>query len=222
MAPSPRGHCFSGYSAKRARRSVPLIPAALSGTAIPKRTSARPLRSCLQVSRPHQERGEGDSRLAGLGGLVVAGRDATPLLEADEAPFHDVALLVKLLVEAGRASASAAAAGPVALLVGPLGNGVGDAAPPQPGGYRARAVALVAQHMSGPQPGPSRPEAGHPNRLHHGGELRAVVRVAARQHEAERAPQGIAGQMDLAGQTAPGASECGDAEPSFLDPTACW
>ncbi len=170
------------------------------------------------MSRPHQERGEGDGHLVGLGSLVVAGRDATSLLEAVETPFHDVALLV----EAGRASASAAAAGSVALLVGPLGNGVGDAAPPQPGAYRAGAVPLVAQHMSGPQPGPSRPKAGHPDRLHHGGELRAVVRVAARQHDAERAPRGIAGQVDLAGQAAPGASECGDAEPPFLAPTACW
>lgn len=119
----------------------------------------------------------------------------------------------KLLVEAGRV---AAAAGPAALLVGPLGNGVGDAAPTQPGAYRAGAVALVAQHLSGSQPGPSRPEAGHPDRLHHGGELRAVVRVAARQHEAERAPQGIAGQA------APGTSECGDAEPPFRAPPACW
>lgn len=66
------------------------------------------------MSRPHQERGEGDGpRLVGLGGLVVAGRDATPLLETVEAPFHDVALLVELLVEAGRASASAAAAAPL-------------------------------------------------------------------------------------------------------------
>ncbi|MFE0420777.1 winged helix-turn-helix domain-containing protein, partial [Streptomyces tendae] len=32
------------------------------------------LRSCLQMSRPHQERGEGDGCLVGLGGLVVAGR----------------------------------------------------------------------------------------------------------------------------------------------------
>lgn len=119
----------------------------------------------------------------------------------------------KLLVEAGRV---AAAAGPAALLVGPLGNGVGDAAPPQPGAYRAGAVALVAQHLSGSRPGPSRPEAGHPDRLHHGGELRAVVRAAARQHEAERAPQGIAGQA------APGTSECGDAEPPFRAPPACW
>lgn len=112
------------------------------------------------MSRPHQERCEGDGCLVGLGGLVVAGRDAAPLLEAVEAPFHDVATLVELLVEGRRAPASAAAPEPVADLVGPLGNGVSDAVPPQPGAYRAGAVALVAQHMRGPRtrgrPGPRR------------------------------------------------------------------
>jgi hypothetical protein len=34
------------------------------------------------MSRPHQERGKSGDHLAGLGGLVVPGRDATPLLQA--------------------------------------------------------------------------------------------------------------------------------------------
>src|SRR5687767_13925065 len=49
----------------------------------PYRSEPRPGRL---ASRPHQQRGEGDGRLVGLDGLVVAGRDATPLLEVVEAP----------------------------------------------------------------------------------------------------------------------------------------
>lgn len=65
--------------------------------------------------------------MVGLGGLVVAGRDAAPLLQAVEAPFHNVALLVDLAVEGQRASAEAAAPGPIADLVGPFRDGVRDA-----------------------------------------------------------------------------------------------
>lgn len=60
------------------------------------------------MSRPHQERGEGDGCLVGLDGLVVAGGDASPLLQAVEAAFDHVALLVELLVEDWRSSAAAA------------------------------------------------------------------------------------------------------------------
>jgi hypothetical protein len=45
------------------------------------------------MSRPHQERREGDGCLVGLGGLVVAGSDAAPLLEAVEAPFKERAAM---------------------------------------------------------------------------------------------------------------------------------
>jgi hypothetical protein len=45
-----------------------------------------------------------------------------------EAPFHDVAPFVELLVEGRRAAAPAAAPEPVASLVGPLGDGVADTA----------------------------------------------------------------------------------------------
>jgi hypothetical protein len=100
-------------------------------------------------------------------------------------------------------------------------DGVADAVPSQPGSYRARAVALVAQHVGGPRPGTARARARYPDRLHHGGEPGAVVGVAAREHEGERAPEGVAGQVDLAGQTAPGASERGAAEPPFRAPAAC-
>ncbi len=156
-----------------------------------------------------------------LGGLVVAGRDAAPLLEPVEAPFHYVAPLVELLVEAWRASAPAAAPEPVADLVGPLGDGMADAATPEPGSYRAGAVALVAQHVSRPHPGPPRPGAGHPDRFHHGGELRAVVGVPARESEGERTPESVTGQVNPAGQATPRASEAWAAASPAASTRAC-
>lgn len=72
------------------------------------------------MSRPHQERGEGDGCLVGLGGLVVAGGDASPVLQAVEAAFDHVALLVEVFAEGRRPSAAAAAPEPVADPVGPF------------------------------------------------------------------------------------------------------
>lgn len=105
-------------------------------------------------------------------------------------------------------------------LVGSLGDGVADPAPPQPGADRSGAVALVTQDMRGPHPGASRAWAGHPDRLHHGGELGAVVGVAARDDESERAAHTVAGQVNLAGQAASGASEGRAAEPPFRAPVS--
>ena len=70
--------------------------------------------------------------------------------------------LVELLVEGRRAPAAAAAPEPVADLVGPLGNGVGDAPPPEPGPDGLGAVALVAQDVVGPVAWSTEAEAGHP------------------------------------------------------------
>lgn len=109
------------------------------------------------MSGPHQERCEGDGCLVGLGGLLVACGDAAPLLQAAEAPLHHVATLADPAVEGGRASAPAAAAGPVANLIGPFRNGVGDAPAPQPGADGLRAVSLVADDVRGAGPGPARP-----------------------------------------------------------------
>lgn len=70
--------------------------------------------------------------MVGLGGLVVAGGDASPLLQAVEAPFHDVAVCVCLAVEGWWAASVAASPGPVADLVGPFGDRVRDAVAAEP------------------------------------------------------------------------------------------
>lgn len=87
------------------------------------------------MSHPHQQRCESDGCFVGFGGLLVAGCDAAPLFEAVETPFHHIAPLVDLFVEGRGSAAVAAASEPVADLVGPLGDGVGDAPAPQRGLY---------------------------------------------------------------------------------------
>lgn len=174
------------------------------------------------MSRPHQEQCEGDGCLVGLGCLVVAGGDAALLLQAAEAAFDHVAPLVELSVEGRWAPSAAAASESVADLVGPLRDGVVDAPTPEPGPDSPGALALVAQHVGGVDAGLTRADPGHPDCLHHGGELGAVVGVSAGDSEGGRAPQGVADQMDLAGQTTSGASERAVVEPSFRAPAACW
>ena len=107
----------------------------------------------MRLAQPALARdGEGDGCLVGLGGLVVAGGDAAPLLEAVEAPLDDVAPLVDLLVEGRRTSAPTAASEPVVNLVGPLRDGVPDVPSPQPAAYGFGAVALVADDVVGTAP----------------------------------------------------------------------
>lgn len=116
---------------------------------------------------------EGDGCLVGLGSLLVAGGDASPLLEAVEAPFHHVAALVDLLVEGRRSATSAAVPDPVANLIRPLRDGVGDAAASKPGADRLRAVALVADDVVGPDAWPTRTGTGRPYRRYRRGEPRS-------------------------------------------------
>lgn len=167
------------------------------------------------MSRPHQERGESDGCLVGLGGLVVPGGDAAPLLQTVEAAFDHVAPLVELLVKGGRAPALAAPPKAVAYLVGSFGDGVGDAPSPEPRADGSGAVALVAQYVGGTEAGPARADPWHPDRVHHGGELGAVVGVPAGDGEGKRSAQSVAGEVDFAGQAASGASERGAAEPRY-------
>lgn len=117
---------------------------------------------------------------------------------------------------------AAASPGPVAGLVGPLGNRVRDTPAAEPRVDRLRAVALVTQDVIGPGTGPSRPGPGHPDRVHHGGEPCAVVGVASRDDESERPDPAVAGQVHLAGRTTSGPAEGRVAEPSFRAPAACW
>lgn len=117
------------------------------------------------------------------------------------------ASFVGLTVKGRWPAAASAEPGPVADLIGPFRDGVGDAPAPRPGADRPRAVALVAEDMDRPGPRSSGADAGHPHRLHHGRELGAVIGVPTGENESKGAAGPVAGQVSLAGQSASGPAE---------------
>ena len=76
-------------------------------------------------------------------------------LELVEAAFDGVALFVALGVEGRGPAAPATAAGAVGFLVGGLGDGGSDSAPPQVAADRPAGVGLVTQDAAGPGAGPA-------------------------------------------------------------------
>lgn len=132
------------------------------------------------------------------------------------------ASFVGLTVKGRWPAAASAEPGPVADLIGPFRDGVGDAPAPRPGADRPRAVALVAEDMDRPGPRSSGADAGHPHRLHHGRELGAVIGVPTGENESKGAAGPVAGQVSLAGQSASGPAERRVAVPPSRAPGACW
>lgn len=87
--------------------------------------------------------------------FVVAGCQATPLLEVAEAPLDDVAVPVVSSVELRWPAPAGAAAFAMAGLIGRFGDHRGDPAVAQMGADRTRRVGLVAAQRIGPCPGAS-------------------------------------------------------------------
>lgn len=116
---------------------------------------ARPLgashsaRACLLIPwGVHQRGDEGECSEVDGGVFVVAAGDGSPLFEASDAPFDGVPLCVQLGVES-RWSAVCRSLGFTAfLLIGPFGNGVGDAAGTQRGAGRGVRIGLVGKQMN--------------------------------------------------------------------------
>lgn len=167
------------------------------------------------------EAGQVDGR-----GLLVAGGDSSPLLEAVDAPLDGVALLVCLAVKGGRAPASAASPRPVDVLVRPDRDDSPDATAAQVPADRAGRIRLVGQdHV--------RPCAGRASRAwdaqagHYFGESRRVVGLSAGQDERQWAAAAVGGKVDLGGQPSAGPADgmvgrfaCRG--PFLRAPAACW
>jgi hypothetical protein len=83
------------------------------------------------MTEPDPDRGDVDGPAEDEVAFVVAGGDRAVAPELVDRAFDDVAPLVVLGVEPGRSTASAAAGGAVADLVGGLGDGRPDAASSQ-------------------------------------------------------------------------------------------
>lgn len=67
----------------------------------------------------------------GLGEFVVAGGDAAPVLQGVDGALDGIAPLVQLRVVADRTAPAAPSSFAMSPLVGGLGDGGGDAAPPE-------------------------------------------------------------------------------------------
>lgn len=112
--------------------------------------------SCRSFVGPDEGAGEGDRCLVAGGVFVVAGGDASPLLETVEASFDDVAAPVGGLVEY---TGPFRAPGQARELVDTLRDGGLDAAPLEVGAEGPGGVARVRDDPLGPQAGSSRPVA---------------------------------------------------------------
>lgn len=92
--------------------------------------------------------------------LVGSCGQAAPLLEAVDAPFDGVSLLVDLAVEGGRTATEPASPQAVADLVRRLGDDRTDTPAPQVAADGARGIRAVGQNGQGPGPRPARPLRG--------------------------------------------------------------
>lgn len=130
------------------------------------------------------------------GPFLVAGGDATTLLELVEQPLHPVPLAIRRLVEARRA--------PLVLLAR---NHRPDATPPQRGPHGGAAVPFVADQPPGTQPGSSPPGPFDRSPFRQGGQRLLVVPLSRRQDEDDRLAVALGPDVDLGAEAAPRATE---------------
>lgn len=160
--------------------------------------------------------------------LVGSCGQAAPLLEAVDAPFDGVSLLVDLAVEGGRTATEPASPQAVADLVRRLGDDRTDTPAPQVAADGARGIRAVGQNGQGPGPRPARAPAGHADAGHHRLEGGCITCLARGDGEGERPCAAVCGQVDLGAQPAAGASErvigglAGAGRPLLSAPAACW
>ncbi len=154
---------------------------------------------------PENDGGDDDHRSVVDHALLVARGEPAPLLEAVDAALHDVATRVGRLVEGQRATRSGRATRP---LIAALRNRVRDLPHAEQPTTARVAVALVSDDPIWAGPRSSTPsESWDANAIQHRRQLRTVMAVAWRNDDRERSPLAITGQMKLAGQPAPAASE---------------
>lgn len=135
------------------------------------------------------------------GGLLVAGRDAPPLLEAIDASLDGVPLLVSVSVKHGWSATVAAASHAVGPLVGRDRNHGTDRASSQMGADGAGGIRLSCQDHRRPCAGPST-AAGYAQGSHDAFEGGSVPGLARREDKDQRSASTVGGQMDLRGQAA--------------------
>ena len=138
--------------------------------------------------------------------LVVAGREAAPLLHVREAALDDVAASVVSGVESRWPAAARAASDAVSGLVGGFGDRRADPAGAQMLASAARRVGLVAADDVGPS---ARPTARtfDSQLLEQRQQHRRIPRLARSHGDHERQPEPIDERVDLRRQPAAGATD---------------
>ncbi|BDM74787.1 hypothetical protein HEK616_82740 (plasmid) [Streptomyces nigrescens] len=159
-------------------------------------------------------------------GLLVAGGDSSPLLEAVDAPFDGVALPLGLAVESRRPAALAATSQSVSALVGRNRDHRPDAAFAQVVTDGAGGVRLVRQDHVRPGPRPSA-AAGNAQAGHHVRESGCVTSLSGGENEREGPAAGICDEMNLRAQPAAGPAygmvgRFSGWGPFLRAPAACW
>ena len=143
------------------------------------------------------------------GQLVVAGGDGPVVLEPSDGPLDHVALAVAHQIDPRWAAPAWSPPGPGGLLVGPLGDGVGDPALAQQPPTGAVAVAAVGDQMRRALARPSCPAwAGDSDGVQQRLQLGALVALAGGDQHPQRAPAAIAGEMELGGEPASATAQC--------------
>jgi len=141
-----------------------------------------------------------------VGPFVVPRGHGPEAFQDVDRPLDFVAALVLLLVEAGGPAAFAAATLAVGALVLRFGDGVLDPASAQGAAVAAGTVRLVAAQVVRPGAGMSA-GPGNADAFEDRDELWGVAPLARRDQQGRRASAAFTGQVDPAGQSAPGASE---------------
>lgn len=142
-----------------------------------------------------------------VGPLVVTGGHGAEVLEPVDGALDLVASPVVVPVEAGGPAAFSASAAAVGPLVLRFRDRVPDAASSQVAAVAAGAVCLVAADVVGPGPGSPAQRPGDSDPVQDLDQLRGIAPLAGGEQEGQWAAAAFAGEVDLAGQAAPGPSE---------------
>ncbi len=142
-----------------------------------------------------------------VGPLVIPGGHGPEVLEPVDRPLDFIAALVERGVEAGWPAAFAAAASAGGPLVLRLRDGVLDLPSSQVPAIAAGGVGLVAPEVVRPGAWTTAPETGDTDAFEDRNELRGVAPLARCDQQGQGAASAFTGEVDLAGQPAPGPSE---------------
>jgi hypothetical protein len=143
------------------------------------------------------------------GQLVVAGGDGPVVLEPSDGPLDHVALPVAHQIDLGWTAPPWSPPDAGGLLVGPLGDGVGDPPLAQQPAAGTVAVAAVGDQMRRALTRPTRPAwAGDSDGVQQCAELGALVALAGGDQHAERPPAAITGEMELGREPASATAQC--------------